>query len=233
LLAMKTAAAAADATIQIFITTREILTNVKGQYIETLRKGKFTGLDEKQWTDLFGEVAMTEEEVQSLADEMFGDPAQINEARLVAGSSDHCNGAQASLRGVAKKADESCKKFYGDKWELMSETEQAVATMLFLYGCQHHLRNICFGRGHKVVEETLRELLEEDLQKLKEKGIHCLNGKVTFPSIPSRPPLPHSLLLSLLLLSLLLSLPLSPPSFPPSLLQSNRPPRTPVTYRST
>ena len=35
---------------------------------------------------------MSDAEINELADSQFGDPSQINESRLLAGASDHCNG---------------------------------------------------------------------------------------------------------------------------------------------
>jgi hypothetical protein len=182
LLAMKTAEAAADATAQTFTTTREMLQVVKKQYIDALRNrdAGMAGMTERQWVEEFGTGPMSEEQIQASALEMFGDPDKCHEVFLTAGSSDHCGGAQAALRGFKnkKKARDRVREAYGAKWEEMSESERSKAVSLALYGCQQHLRNICFGRGHAAVDKILREQLAEDIEKLKQKGIRCVDGKV-------------------------------------------------------
>ena len=35
---------------------------------------------------------MSDAEINELADSQFGDPSKINESRLLAGASNHCNG---------------------------------------------------------------------------------------------------------------------------------------------
>lgn len=166
LLAMKTAEAATDATISTFTTTREMLAAVRDMYIEVLKGDKhIAGMEESDWIGLFGEREgdLSYEEMMASADEQFGDPARCDERYLLAGSSDHCAGAQAALFGFKAKVKNEAKvsELYGDLWAGMSPEDRAIALSISLYGCQHHLRNICFGRGHKAVEPYVRALLAE------------------------------------------------------------------------
>ena len=123
---------------------------------------------------------MNLKEIKALATEQFGDPTKIDESRVQTSASDHCNGAQDALRkfaGIAK-TETKLKQQYGSEWDSMDPAERNKARAMALYGCQHHARNIGFGRGHTAVEEHMRGLLKDDVQKLKEKGIQCVNGKV-------------------------------------------------------
>ena len=123
---------------------------------------------------------MNRKEIRALAAGQFGDPTKIDDSRTEASGSDHCNGAQDALRrfqGLAK-TEAKVKQQYGVQWDSMDIAERERAMVMSLYGCQHHARNIGFGRGHKAVEEHMRGLLKDDVQKLKEKGIQCVNGKV-------------------------------------------------------
>ena len=103
LLTMKTAEAAADATVDTFTTTREILETVKQKYITAITKYQGTermaGMTMRDWVDDFGAETLTASQIQASADEMFGDPKNCHESLLESGSSDHCGGAQAALRG--------------------------------------------------------------------------------------------------------------------------------------
>jgi hypothetical protein len=119
---------------------------------------------------------MSDAEINELADSQFGDPSQINESRLLAGASDHCNGAQAALRGFKNKAKAAKKveEMYGEVWQTMDTEERERALTMSLYGCQHHSRNIGFGRGHKAVEAHLQQLLKDNLHELKDKMVYCV-----------------------------------------------------------
>ena len=117
----------------------------------------------------------------SSAVDQFGDWNQVREQRVASGSSDHCNGAQAALRGFKNKvkAENKLEQMYGKKvWAGMSDEEKSRVLRLSLYGCQHHLRNICFNRGHKAVEAHIRSLLKDDLDKCRAAGVSCVDGKI-------------------------------------------------------
>ena len=84
------------------------------------------------------------------------------------------------LSEALKKKSKAAQKLaqgYGAAWQGMTESEKEKATALALYGCQHHARNIFFGRGHNAVEKHMKSLLRDDLGKLRQLGIQCVNGK--------------------------------------------------------
>ena len=43
---------------------------------------------------------MSDAEINELADSQFGDPSKINESRLLAGASNHCNGLSVGWVGL-------------------------------------------------------------------------------------------------------------------------------------
>ena len=70
---------------------------------------------------------MSDAEINELADSQFGDPSQIHESRLLAGASDHCNGAQAALRGFKNKAKAAKKveEMNDEVWQTMDTEERS------------------------------------------------------------------------------------------------------------
>jgi hypothetical protein len=83
---------------------------------------------------------MSDTEINELADSQFGDLSQINESRLLAGATDHCNGAQAALRGfkIKAKAAKKVEEMNGEVWQTMDTEECECALTMSLYGCQRH-----------------------------------------------------------------------------------------------
>ena len=70
---------------------------------------------------------MNLKEIKALATEQFGDTTKIDESRVQASASDHCNGAQDALRSQAE-AEAKLKQQYGSEWDSMDVAERNKAS---------------------------------------------------------------------------------------------------------
>ena len=73
---------------------------------------------------------MNLKEIKALATEQFGDTTKIDESRVQASASDHCNGAQDALRrfAVIAKTEAKLKQQYGSEWDSMDVPERNKAS---------------------------------------------------------------------------------------------------------
>ena len=99
-------------------------------------------MDEKDWHNLLyvprkkgkgkdkGARFMNLKEIKALATEQFGDTTKIDESRVQASASDHCNGAQDALRrfAVIAKTEAKLKQQYGSEWDSMDVPERNKAS---------------------------------------------------------------------------------------------------------
>ena len=142
LLKKKTSEAAAEATSDTFRSTSIILSHVRAAYVHALKNRTLPGMDEKDWHNLLyvprkkgkgkdkGARVMNLKEIKALATEQFGDTTKIDESRVQASASDHCNGAQDALRrfAVIAKTEAKLKQQYGSEWDSMDVAERNKAS---------------------------------------------------------------------------------------------------------
>jgi len=110
---------------------------------------------------------------------IFGDSDQIAFARVEAGGSDHCNGAKKAVRLCAEKgkSEEQMKKCYGEEeWAALGELQRKWKSIMIEFGCQHHYRCIGWAGGDKLVCGHLKDLLKDDVEKVREQGVMCVDG---------------------------------------------------------